>query len=79
MGKCEVRIDLGCALTHFSLIRKRYLIKKYLKPCFKICYFCINILKIAVRANRSVIIYQTSAFVILLCWNFTLLLSNFCC
>jgi len=40
--------------------------------------FFINILKIAVSAKRSVIIHQTSAFVILSCWNLTLLLSNFC-
>jgi len=29
-------------------------------------------------AARSVIIHQTSAFIILLCWNLSLLLSNFC-
>jgi len=32
------------------------------------CYYFINILKV---------IHQISAFVILLCWNFTLLLSKF--
>jgi len=37
--------------------------------------FFINILKIVVSARRSINIHQTSAFVILLCWN---LLSNFC-
>jgi len=30
------------------------------------CYFLINILKIAISARRSVIIHQISAFVILL-------------
>jgi len=40
--------------------------------------FFINILKITVSAKSSVIIHQTSGFVILLCWNFTLLLNNFC-
>jgi len=40
--------------------------------------FFINISKIAVSARLSVIIHQTSAFVILLCWNFALLLTNFC-
>jgi len=35
-------------------------------------------LKIEVSARRSVNIHQTSAFGILLWWNFTLLLSNFC-
>jgi len=39
--------------------------------------FFIHILKIAMIARRSVIIHQTSAFVILLCWHLTLLLSNF--
>jgi len=32
----------------------------------KMCYIFINILKIAMSARRSVIIHQTSAFVILL-------------
>jgi len=40
--------------------------------------FLNNIIKIAVSAKRSVIIHQASAFVILLCWNLALLLSNFC-
>jgi len=40
--------------------------------------FLIHNLKIAMSAGRSVIIHQTSAFVILLCWHLTLLLSNFC-
>jgi len=40
--------------------------------------FLSNIPKIAVSAKRSVIVHQTSAFDILLCWNFVLLLSNFC-
>jgi len=40
--------------------------------------FLINIPKIAVRARRSVIVHQTLAFVTFLCWNFALLLSNFC-
>jgi len=38
----------------------------------------INILKIVLNARRSVIIHQTSAFGVLLCWNFILFLSNFC-
>jgi len=43
-----------------------------------VLFFFIHILKIAKSARRSVIIHQTSAFVILLCWQLTLLLSNFC-
>jgi len=42
------------------------------------CYLLIHILKITMSAGRSVIIHQTSAFVVLLCWHLTLLLSNFC-
>jgi len=44
----------------------------------KMCNFLNNILKIAVSVRQYAFIYQISAFVILLCCNFTLLLSNFC-
>jgi len=41
-------------------------------------YFFMNILKLAVSTICTVSTHQTPAFVILLCWNFTSLLSNFC-
>jgi len=42
------------------------------------CYYLINILKIVMSAERSVIIHQTSAFVILLAET-SLYYFVFCC
>jgi len=42
-----------------------------------VIFLFIHILKIAISARRSVIMHPTSAFVILLCWHLTLILSNF--
>jgi len=57
----EVRIGFGCALTQFLLIKNK---SNYARKCAS---FFINILKVAMSAWHSVIIYQISAaFVIIL-------------